>query len=223
MDRLLDFLSDIAWPLLGAAIFISLYKEIKAAFPRIRELGLSGVKLGDAPTEQVPARATAETTGLIQTAGATPGAAVKDVIQNIKEVVPPDQLDPAVKEIKSKFQQQFPNKDDQLELMTYGIASLNIQLTHERNYRNIYGSQANALISMNAAGGASEDTLKQIYAQAAVQWPDLYKHVSFNGWGGFLVASGLAVQVENSYQTTPYGRGFLKYAVDQHLFFPKPF
>jgi predicted transcriptional regulator len=55
------------------------------------------------------------------------------------------------------------------------------------------------------------------------QNPELYKIITFEKWIAFLVSSGLTVETSDGYQTTPYGRGFLKYVVDMHLITPKAY
>ncbi len=202
-------LGSITWPLLLLGGGYYFRNEIKAAFARIKEFGPSGVKLDTPPPTQQATSATAATR--------------IDFVAGIKQFISPEQLEPAVEQLKKELRGHTTDKDEQLEIMIYGVASLNIQLAHERTYRNIFGSQVNALVAMNVAGGASEETLKQIYAPAAAQYVEVYKTFSFEAWVTFLVNSGLAVRTENNYQTTPYGRGFLKYAVDKHLFFPKPY
>lgn len=193
----------------SSAAAIIFATRLRPAFARIKEFGPSGVKLDAAPPTQLATPSTAATK--------------VDFIAGIKQFISPEQLEPAVEKIKNELRAHTTDKDEHLEIMIHGVASLNIQLAHERTYRNIFGSQVNALVSMNVAGGASEDTLKQIYAQAAAQYVELYKTYSFDAWIAFLVTSGLASRIENHYQTTAYGRGFLKYAVDMHLFFPKPY
>jgi hypothetical protein len=81
----------------------------------------------------------------------------------------------------------------------------------------------NALVRMNNPGGATPEILKQFYDAAATQYPELYKNVTFENWTAFLVTSGLAVQTDDRYQTTPFGSGFLKYVLDMHLITPKPY
>lgn len=201
---------SITWPLLIAGVVYYFRDDIKAALRRLKELGLTGVKLDIPTTQQQP----------IATAPAAPTA--KDLVSGIKQFISPEQIDPAVNKIKAELQAQTSNTAEQLEIMIHGVASLNIQLAHERTYRIIFGSQTSALVSMNNPGGASEETLKQIYTGATTQYPEFYKDFSFEKWIGFLINSGLAVRNGSLYETTAYGRGFLKYAVDMHLSFPKP-
>ena len=101
--------------------------------------------------------------------------------------------------------------------MIHGLASLNIQLSHERTYRAIFGNEIIALARMNETGGAIVETLKQIYSDAATKYPELYNTYTYENWLAYLVNSNLAFQKENHYETTPYGRGFLKYMIDMHL------
>jgi len=136
----------------------------------------------------------------------------------VKQVVSPELLDPFVDQLKRQLQLQTTDKDKQLDILLHWLALTNIQLAFERVYRNIFGSQATALVSMNNVGGASEEIVRQIYAQAAAQYPDVFKAFPFETWIAFLLNSGLAVRTDNRYQTTAYGRGFLKYVVDAQLF-----
>ena len=158
-------IGSITWPLVLLVGGWYFRKEIKAAFSRIKEVGPAGFKLDSAASTQQAITATT--------------APKVDFIAGIKQFISPEVLDPAVAQIKTELQAHSLDKDEQLEIMIHGVASLSIQLNHERTYRNIFGSQVNALVMMNAAGGASEEALKQLYEQTAAQYPEIYKSFTF--------------------------------------------
>lgn len=206
---LFDFISDIAWPLVVLAGGYYFRKEIRAALERVIELGPSGVKLDHAKPVQV--------------ATAPPAAAANELISNIKQFISPDQIDPSVDAIRIDLQQRSSNKDEQVDMLVHALAAVNIQLGHERAYGAIFGSQIVALARMNEVGGASDETLKQIYAAAAANHAEFYKTYSYESWVEFLFKSGLAIRNGAIYKTTPYGSGFLKYILDRHLTVAKPY
>jgi hypothetical protein len=204
---------DITWPLLILGGGYYFRNEIKSAFARIKAVGPLGVTLeGALPTQQPVAT---------EPPLPPPAAKAHDVISSIKQFISPEQLDPAVQAIRDDLAKRELNRAEQIEVLVHALASTNIQLYHERTYRGIFGSQMSALVMMNNPAGAPEEAVKAIYDAAAAQYTDLYKGFTFDRWIAFLVHGGLATCVDKQYQTTPYGRGFLKYVVDMRLVTPK--
>jgi hypothetical protein len=202
-------LGDITWPLLIVGGVYYFRNEIKTALARVTAVGPLGVTLEKPPPAQLP----------VPTSAAT----ANELISGIKQFISPEQLDPAVQVLKNTLNSRTQNKDEQIEMLVHALASANIQLIHERVYRTIFGSQMEALVSMNNPSGATQETLKRFYDAAAAQYPELYRTITFENWISFVIQSGLAVRIEDRYELTSYGRGFLKYIIDMRLITPKPY
>jgi hypothetical protein len=80
----------------------------------------------------------------------------------------------------------------------------------------IYRSQLRALIEINRQPSTRE-AIFQFYAEAAVEYPNLYAHFTFEKWLLFLRHSILVRDEGEFLQVTVRGQGFLKYMVDWGL------
>jgi hypothetical protein len=223
----IEVLKIVVWP--GCLIWLVWYlrDEVKRVAARLIKLGLSGAEFAP-PLEQVPSP---PTTGVSPTPSdaqsASQGAGgtrLQQFIANTKQFIAGDQLEPAVRTVRADLMAKIgDNPADQIEALMYTVASLNIQVTHERNYNIMYGSQLRLLHLMTSAFGITRDDAKTFFEEAKSTWPDFYRSVTFEQWIGFLQQSGLCtVDPNGNYVLTPYGRGFLKYIVDRHLP-PRPF
>lgn len=202
-------IGSITWPLLILGVGFYFRNEIRAAFLRVTEVGPSGVKLAGAPaTQEVTASPTT--------------AAPNELIRGIREFISPELLDPAVQQIKSELARVGGTAGEQIETLAHALASVNIQIAYERNYRVIFGSQIEALIAMNGPAGALEQLLSALYANAAARYPGFYKTFSYEQWKHFFVATGLTVQTDAGLEISAFGRGFMKYMIDKSLPVQKP-
>lgn len=203
MSLLLDFISDMAWPIVVGGALFYFREPIRNSFPRITEVGPGGIKLGAAQAAAGQALA------------AAPPALLT---HKLMQIVSSDQLDPTVQSMRDNILKEIgPDKESQNDALVHVAAAFSVQLGHERAYRLIFGSQLSALAQMNGAAGASKESVKAIYDQAVATFPDFYKGFSFEAWIGFLKNSQFVNENAESYSLSPYGRGFLKYIVDQQL------
>jgi hypothetical protein len=145
-------------------------------------------------------------------------------------MVSEDQLAGPVKIIRDDLTKDVgPDPKNQVEALTYLSAGLNVQLTHERNYNAIFGSQLQLLEQMNPAIGVPPSVPRQIYDAAKAAFPEMYRDYTFDQWiaflqnGGLITVGGHSLSTLGNYVLTPYGRGFLKYIVDRRLSVNKPF
>jgi hypothetical protein len=217
-------IGDITWPLLIVGVLYYYHNDIKAALARIKSVGPHGLTLEPTPTQRV-STATVGDTGIVpsDTGVATLGKTANERINIVKQFISPEQLEPSVQSIKQELVTASRDKDEQIDLLAYVLASTNIQLVHERTYRNIFGSQMQALLSINNPGGATDQAVRKIYDEAAAQNAEVYEKISFQQWTDFLLLSGLIARTGDRYELTPYGRGFLKYVVDARLMTPKAY
>jgi hypothetical protein len=150
---------------------------------------------------------------------------VQTFIGQVKSEISDDQLQPVIQRIRRDLSSiAGDNQRDQIEALLYNSASLNVQLTHERIYNAIFGSQLTLLAQANGAEGLVPAMARQLYEQNAKPTNrSFYAIYSFDQWVGFLINSGL-LQLDSAgnYVLTNYGRGFLKYVVDKKLTVFKP-
>ena len=85
----------------------------------------------------------------------------------------------------------------QVEALTYSVASLNVQLVQERNYRAIFGSQLQLMALMNVDMGVPPNVAKGVYDAAKATYPEFYRSYTFEQWIGFLQGTGLIAIAPN--------------------------
>jgi hypothetical protein len=227
----LEFLRIAAWPALIAWLVWYFRDEVKRVITRITKLGLTGAEFAP-PAEQVPTPppkgvSAAAPSAQSPSGGIAPASpqlgSVQQFIDRIKTGISADQLDPSVQAIRKDLTTLSADQAAQVEALTYSVASLNIQLAHERTYRAIFGSQLQLMALMNVDIGVPPDVAKSVYHTAKTAYPDFYRSYTFEQWIRFLQGTGLITIVPNgNYVLTAYGRGLLKYILDQHLPTNKP-
>lgn len=212
MDAL-TFISKLIWPILLAAALFHFRKEIKGAFGRIREVGPTGVKLDNAQAVQQ------------QTTTATPKSATSDTISAMKQAISADQLEPAARDLMKELTERAPDLSERFELAAHAAASLNIQLTHERVYRVIFGSQLATIVRANEVGGITEEAMRKIYDEVAPRHPEVFDLIDYENWKGFLLRFNLIRfdPQRKVFEATQWGRGFLRYLIDLQLPTTRPF
>jgi hypothetical protein len=219
------------WPATIIWAIWFLRDEVKRAAARITELGPTGAKFAP-PSAQIPQPPPDTTSaGLPSPVGSSTGhlpgagASAQQYITNIRASFPADELEPMVQTIRAELPLRAgTDQASQIEVLIYTVASLNLQVMHERNYRAIFGSQIQALAQMNAEGGGLPDTIRATYEAAKATYPEAYRSYTFEQWIGFLQNASLCkVDERGNYVLTPFGRGFLRYLLDLRLPISKPF
>jgi hypothetical protein len=225
IDAFIKFLSVVAWPAVILWLAWYLRDEIKRVANRTIEAGLSGFKFAAPQPEQIPSPpkegvAATSPQPPSQTAG---GDRIGPFIANIRGHLSPEQVEPAAQIVRAELDKTFGSDPaDQVEGLVYAVASLNIQLSHERNYNLIYGSQLRLMEQM-IGGGISVEVARRLYEEAKAAFEEVYRNYTFEQWIGFLVRSGLISVQDANYVLTPYGRGLLRYILDRQLPPNKPF
>jgi hypothetical protein len=226
MDAFIKILTIVVWPIVVVIILVWLVwylrDELKRIVNRTTEAGLSGFKFAP-PSEQLPSppkEGVAATSATLQPSGRD---RVREFIAGLRGFFA-EQIEPAAQKVRNELDQTFgTNPSDQIEGLVYAVASLNVQLTHERHFYVIYGSQLRLMEQM-IGGGVSTDVTRKLYEEAKAAFSEAYRNYTFEQWIGFLVGSGLVtVGQGGNYILTPYGRGLLKYIVDRQLPTNKPF
>jgi hypothetical protein len=224
----IEVLKIVAWPTVVVwLVCFFLRDEVRRAAARITEIGPAGAKFA-APPAQVPPSPPEAAPAALPSPGGSPNghasapgtpASVQEYISSIRAVIPVEQLESVVNSVRADLLTKAGQAPQaQIEALTYTVASLNIQLTNERIYRLIYGSQIEALALMNAEGGAPPNILRDIYERAKGMYPDVYRSYAFEQWLGFLQHAAVCMVAPNGhYILTPHGRGFLRYRIDMRL------
>jgi hypothetical protein len=212
-----DLIKGIAWPAAVVVILWLFRDQIVAQLSRVTEVGLAGVKLDRSPLPQVPAPPEAEDvlSGARGEAVASPDAAV--AIATIKGAHTPLALEPTLEVIRRDLPKVATTEAEQIDVLAYVVAGLNVILSHERTYRQIFGSQIALLRAMQGLPPMSSDQVLPFYTSAAKTYPEIYRDIPFDGWLRFLILSGLCADRNGLYEITDYGRAFLKYLVDSRL------
>jgi hypothetical protein len=226
MDALIKILDTVKWPVAVVLIIVVLASylrdELKRVVNRTVKAGLSGFEFAPPPSEQLPSppkEGIAVTSSTLQSTGRD---RVREFMAGVRGFLA-EQLEPAAQKVRSELDQTFgTNPSDQIEGLVYVVASLNVQLTHERHFIAIYGSQLRLMEQMIGTG-VSADVARKFYEEAKAMFPDVYRSYTFEQWITFLVGSGLVTVGQGNYVLTPYGRGFLKYIIDRQLPPKKPF
>jgi hypothetical protein len=223
-----ELIKGIAWPVVVAGILWWFRHPILAQLSRVTEVGPTGVKLGPPTVQEVtppPSAGTVIASARGEAGGrgeaiASPDAAVG--IGQIKGRYPPEVLEPALEAFRRELAKIAKTDAEKIDVLVHVVAGLNIQLSHERTYRQIFGSQIALLHTMQGLLPMSSDQVSSFYDDAARSYPELYKDIPFEHWLGFLTFSGLITERDGRYEITDYGRAFLKYLVDSQLPDNKP-
>jgi hypothetical protein len=219
LKALTEVLKIVAWPAIVVWLIWYLRDEVKRAGGRLVELGLSGARFAP-PPDQTPSApqqgVPAIPSGSQPVAQPSGGSRLQQFIASVRVFLSDEVLEPVVQAVRADVPNKLGNNQtDQLEGLIYAVASVNIQVAHERTYNAIFGSQIQALTQMVPATGAPVQAIRSTYQQARSSYPEAYRAYTFEQWIGFLVNSGLcAVGQGGNYVLTPLGRGFLKYLVD---------
>jgi hypothetical protein len=225
MAAVVDFI-PLAWPLVVGGGLWYFRNDIKVALKRLTKIGPTGANFKPLkeqhPSLPAPSLPTlAAELPASKAEALTTKSDLQTNVQQIRSNISADQLDPLVQKIRGELADV--SKSDLLEAMPYFLAGLGIQLSHERNYITIFGSQLNLLAQANGAGGITVEFANVLYEQAKAANPQLYAITRFDQWIGFLITAALLAQSGGAYVLTNYGRGFLKYLVDRQLPVNKPF
>jgi hypothetical protein len=211
-------LKILVWPLAIVLIVVLLAlifrAPLAALISRITKISFPGTAL-DA-SEQSPATAIQQ----------------QKEIQNPTEApkVPADHAMPPYDKAYTPAENEFKRELEAVKLpqdlerawLIRGVIVHRFQRAHEKNYRILLGSQLSLLLGANTPTPLDMKAAEEIYNSAKMAFPTMYDGFSFDQWVDFPIRIGLARVDATRIVTTPTGRNFLKYLVDQGLTGPKP-
>jgi hypothetical protein len=209
IDQGVAIANAVAWILLLGIVCYVLYyfgHDIKNAFPRLTKIG---------PIELAAQQTSAQPTDVI---AATGKSGLQEFISTATALVSKDQLDPVIAYTRAGLaEKKITEPTDLNEALFYYSASLAVTLSHETNYRSIFGSQLQLLVQMEPKVGTEQSAARAIYDDAKSRYPDAYRYVTFEHWLSFLQQANLIATANGNYMLTVFGRGFLKYIRDRQL------
>jgi hypothetical protein len=197
----------LAWPVVLLAALCFFRAEIKAIFPRVRQLGWSGLTVDSAPAQ----------TSVIAGAANAPS-----IDTYFTPFVPSDVLKMAADSIRATLPKDVP---DPTEFYLHASAALYVQLNHERCYRFIFGSQivllkrVNEIANFPVAGAITiYDDARRLYEEVYATWA-----ITFESWLNFPLNAGLINRNGDLLNVTPQGKNLLRYMVDYRMAENKPY
>lgn len=137
---------------------------------------------------------------------------------------------PLVERVKKGILEAEHTKDmspaDREQVIAKALAERLIALSFERLYRNIFGSQIEAIAKANITGGTTMTELKSLFEQYQKQYPDFHKSRTFEQWFGWMTSEHLIEEVDGMgtskiIRPTLFGADFLHYILTQGLPYQK--
>jgi len=133
---------------------------------------------------------------------------------------------PAITYLEGELRQQLagtPDLTQQNNLLLRALAETRIRAGHEAIYNRIFGSQLEAMKTLDTRGSATVADAKQYYDSLIPRFPNMYPGYSFESWLGFMVGVGLVSREGERLTPTFYGHDFLVYLTENRLSGEKPF
>lgn len=211
VKTVLDPISNASWPIAVGVIAWVFREPVKAMIGRVRQLsgfgGTADFTAGDAISHRQSAEgsATASLPALADTNNLPPPDPVFDILDG---------------QLASVLEQHVQGGES--VKLAWAIRQRSISEAtriHETNYRLIFGSQIQALKTLNIVGTSAVKEFEAFYetVQANPAWESMHKDRKFDQWGQFLIDAAYVVLVESSdppaVQITPFGKQFLQWMV----------
>jgi hypothetical protein len=133
---------------------------------------------------------------------------------------------PAITYLEGELRQQLvgiPDPVQQNNLLIGALAETRIRAGHEAIYNRIFGSQLEAMKTLDIRGSATVADAKQYYDTLIPRFPTMYPSYPFDSWLGFMVNTGLVYRDGERLTPTVYGHDFVVYITENRLSGDKPF
>ena len=189
-----------AWPLAVTVIafgaMLIFWKPIARFLDRVKKIGMTGIEAAGA--------------GAQDTSKSEVGPSVANDLARQHD-------DPLLVEREDSIRTELGLGADhtQKETKLLGIiAAHSIALQFEKTYQNIFGSQLNALVIINAApGGVQFGDIEDLYNQAAAQHKAFYETYNGEQWLAYMERESLSIRKDDRIHITLEGTAFLKYII----------
>lgn len=117
--------------------------------------------------------------------------------------------------LKHVREMKAASEDERIRAVIRTFAATRLDLEFCDIGNAIFGSQLRLLVVLSSGGhAASISSAKNLFTDAAAQFPAIYKERSFDTWLGYLKSVRLIEIVGETLIITQYGSDFLKYLID---------
>ncbi len=192
-------LTGIAWPAVVGFIAFFYRSEIRSILPRVRKAGPIGIELDAVQQQQKEAKADAPSGELKPLPGINRTKALEAVERNLHDSL------------------KIYDENNRLDILVSYLAQARLELSFERIYRVIFGSQIEGLRHLSEVGQVSFDEARAFFDRVKEKYPELYEDYGFAGWLGFLESEYLVHRNGNFIEITDFGRDFLAYLANRRL------
>lgn len=207
----LDPLSNASWPIAVGVIAWVFREPVKAMIGRVRQLSVFGGKADFTASDAISHRQSAEGSTTVSL----------PALADTNNLPPPDPVFDILDGQLATVLEQHVMGGDNVKL-AWAIRQRSISEAnriHETNYRVIFGSQIEALKSLNVVGTGAVSEFEALYetVRANPVWETVHKDRTFDQWGRFLIDAAYVILVEGSdpptVQIAPFGKQFLHWMV----------
>lgn len=199
------------WPTLVLALAMMFRSQIGNLINRIASGELWGAKITAPPPTQTvrEIKAIGEN---VKGLGKGPALAEDNPLQGLAEES--IQQNPVLKNLDC---------ESQLAIVIQAHAALQMQVTFERTYRLIFGSQLAALRAADRNGGIPIEDIRAIFNRAKANFSELHKDRTFEQWAQFLIDTGLAMAQDGQRTAVTTMRGHEFHAYVAQMRYPEPY
>jgi hypothetical protein len=133
-------------------------------------------------------------------------------------------LSPDETKILELVRRLHPNNEEaQINQIIKWGQDVSTQLSYEKTYRIIFGSQMHTLNYLNTYGPQPLMRIKGFYDEISLKFPEVYTNFSFDAWVQFLLDSSLIEKNDDNVLITAHGNGFLVYLKRNQISEQKPY
>lgn len=207
----LDWISDIAWPLAILIVVFVFMKQIRALIGRIKDVEGPGFKLNTSFADQekeVLENSTIKTS---------------KVLELLNGRFSPETMDMAKKKVIEFAGLENINDDDKYDVLLRYTQNLAVYSAFYETYTIIYGSQIRLLKNLREKGDQPAAIMEIHYLLVEEKYPDAFKTYSYNEYLQWMKYRELIIEEENILKLTHIGRDFLVYLALQGHSEDKPF
>lgn len=200
---LLQFIADIAWPLIVFIIVYQFRHPIRGLISKLKNVEVPGIKM------ETQANQDAELSP-------TPNRSIEQVLpEGMVQPFSPITMEKARLLIFDEAKLNELEGEDKFNRLVHYTQLIVLQKLFDHTYNYIYGSQLNILKHLNTTLEDTKDKMKYFYDAGAAMSPDLYDTYSYENYLQWMISRDLIELKEDKIQITYTGRDFLKYLIDQ--------
>lgn len=194
---ILEFISNITWPIVGFSIVFIFRNELKIFLTKIKSVALGGT-----------------TFNTIQEGQQDSSVSTMAVPESMKMEVSSETIAMANEILEIESEVEMLNNDTEKYIRLKQYSGLLIVSNLFRDiYYIIYGSQIKLLLYLNSNGSNTKDSLKRFYDTAVAEYSFMYDNYSYEEYCQWLINKQLIIVTGENVQITTTGRDFLKFLI----------